>query len=198
MPPSTVTVYFDYKSPFAYLGKDLAYALADEQGCRIDWLPYTLHIPEFLGAPETRSDNDWRKVKYAYMDARRIANKRGLMVRGPRKIFDTFPAHVGMLYALARGKLRPYHDIVFERFFLRELEDIEQPEVVARLLEESGVDPSGLPEFLAGEGRAEHDRIRADAGELGVFGVPTFTIPHSAINPANSRTVNAPRLKPNI
>jgi 2-hydroxychromene-2-carboxylate isomerase len=171
-----VTVYFDYKSPFAFLAKEPAYDLEAGGGVRLTWLPYTLHISEYLGDAEGRTDHQWRKVKYAYMDARRLANKRGLTVRGPRKIFDSSVAHIGTLYALRQDKLRPYHDIVFERFFKRELEDIEEPGCVQRLLEEGGVDAAGFPDFLAGEGRAEHDRIRAEAEELGVFGVPTFVL----------------------
>ena len=176
MARQTVTVYFDYKSPFAYLAKDLTYQLAEECKVGITWLPYTLHIPEILGDVETRGENDWAKVKYLYMDARRLANKRGLIVRGPRKIFDTHAANIGMLYAERQGKLRPYHDLVFERFFLREFLDIEEPAAVRRVLEECGVDGSGYPEFLAGEGRETHERIRAEARAMGVFGVPSFLL----------------------
>ena len=89
MATQTVTAYFDYKSPFAYLAKDLTYELEQDTGVAITWLPYTLDIPEFLGSQEDRGENDWRKVKYLYMDARRLANKRGLIVRGPQKIFET-------------------------------------------------------------------------------------------------------------
>src|SRR5271165_7165118 len=45
----TVTVYIDYKSPYAYLAKDPAYELEREFDVRLDWLPYILDIPEFLG-----------------------------------------------------------------------------------------------------------------------------------------------------
>ncbi|MCZ6558548.1 MAG: DsbA family protein [SAR324 cluster bacterium] len=174
MAPQSITAYFDYKSPFAYLAKDLAYQLAGECNVSIDWLPYTLNIPEFLGDVETRGENDWAKIKYLYMDARRLANKRGLIVRGPQKIFDTLAANIGMLYAEGQGKLRPYHDLVFERFFLREFLDIEQPAAVQQVLQECGVDASGYPDFLAGAGREMHDRILAEARAMGVFGVPTF------------------------
>jgi len=48
--PRTVAVYIDYKSPYAYLAKDLAYELARDFPVRIDWLPYRLEIPSFLGS----------------------------------------------------------------------------------------------------------------------------------------------------
>jgi len=49
MAQRTIKLYSDYKSPYAYLAKDLAYALEHETGVPIDWLPYTLDIPAYLG-----------------------------------------------------------------------------------------------------------------------------------------------------
>ena len=46
----TVAVYIDYKSPYAYLAKDLVYELERGLPVRIDWLPYGLDIPSFLGS----------------------------------------------------------------------------------------------------------------------------------------------------
>ena len=48
--PQTITLYTDYKSPYAYLAKDLAYGLADEFSVRLHWQPYILDIPSFLGS----------------------------------------------------------------------------------------------------------------------------------------------------
>ena len=168
-----ITVYFDYKSPFAYLGKDPAYEVERDFGVHLTWLPYTLDIPSYLDSVQTRSDKNWLRVRYAYMDARRWANKRGLLVRGPKKIFDSSIANIGMLYAVREGAFREYHDTVYERFWKRELE-IEDPAVIRAVLEEAGADTGGFQSFLEGEGRREHDRIRAEAEERGVFGVPTY------------------------
>ena len=72
--PRVVTVYIDYKSPYAYLAKDPAYALARDFGVTLDWLPYSLDIPGFLGSArldangqvieENRNAHQWRRVKY--------------------------------------------------------------------------------------------------------------------------------------
>jgi len=58
----------DYKSPFAYLAKDPTYALEDEFDVAVEWRHFTLDIPSFLGAVETRTETEWRKVRYAYME----------------------------------------------------------------------------------------------------------------------------------
>jgi len=184
----TLTIYSDYKSPYAFLAKDLNYALAEEfRGLQLEWLPHTLDIPSYLGSArvddagnvieENRDAHQWRKVRYAYMDCRRYARLRGLTLLAPRKIWDSSIANIGMLYAKEYGPdvFRHYHDITFERFFRRAL-DIDSEGVVADVLREAGADPTGFPDFLRGPGRERHDRIRDESLKLGVFGVPTYVL----------------------
>jgi len=168
-------IYIDYKSPYAYLAKDPAYELEREFGIRFDWLPYVLNIPDFLGTVEGRNPHQWRRVRYSYMDARRLANRRGLTVKGPQKIFDSSVAAIGMLYAQRRGVFLRYNDLVFERFWKREF-DIEDRVAICKVLEESGAPVAAFFDFLEGEGRRELERINREAEEIGVFGVPTFVI----------------------
>lgn len=185
--PRTVTVYIDFKSPYAYLAKHPAYELADEFEVRLDWLPYVLDIPSFLGSArldesgrvieENRNPHQWRRVKYSYMDCRRQARKRGLVIRGTQKIWDTSLASCGLLFAKWQGEvvLRRYLDMTFERFWKREL-DIENPAVVIAVLNESGADIAGFAEYAAGDGPGEVARICREAEEKGVFGVPSFIV----------------------
>jgi 2-hydroxychromene-2-carboxylate isomerase len=185
MAGKTMTHYFDYKSPYAYLAQEETFRLQDEFDVQVDFLPYTLDIPSYLGSAEvddsgrvlqeTRNAHQWRRVKYSYMDCRREATRRGLIIRGPRHIFDSSIAHIGMLYAKRQGDFRPYHNTVYERFWRREL-DIEKPEVIQRVLEEVGVKASNFLDYLNGEGRKEHDRIRMEAEAIGVFGVPSYVV----------------------
>lgn len=182
-----ITLYIDYKSPYAFLAKDPAYALAEELDVAIDWLPYTLHIPDFLGSATLGADgsvieaqrtpHQWRRVRYSYMDARRYANLRGLTLRGPQKIWDSSRAGMGLLWVKRQGEalLRRYQDAVFERFWRREL-DIEDSAAIEAVAREAGADTAGLVAWMEGEGRAEHDRVRTEAEALGVFGVPTFVL----------------------
>lgn len=186
-PAKTVAVYSDYKSPYAFLAKDLIYELEDRFEVRIEWLPYTLDIPSYLGSARldehgeviesVRNAHQWRRVRYSYMDCRRQARKRGLVILGTRKIWDSSIAAIGMLWAKRQGvaRFRAYHDRVFERFWRREL-DIEDPKVIAAALAEVGANITGFDDYLAGEGRREHDTIREAAETAGVFGVPSFLI----------------------
>lgn len=183
----TITVYSDYKSPYAFLAKDLIYELEDAFEVRLDWLPYTLDIASYLGTARideqgtvveaTRNAHQWRRVRYSYMDCRRQARKRGLTILGPRKIWDSSLAAIGMLWAKRQGValFRAYHDRIFERFWRREL-DIEDGAAIAAVLAEIGADTTGFGDYLAGEGRREHDAVRAAAEAIGVFGVPSFLL----------------------
>ena len=182
----TVTVYSDYKSPYAYLAKDMAYELGRDFPVRLEWLPYILDIPSYLGSAEvddsgqvleeSRNAHQWRRVRYSYMDCRRQARKRGLVIRGTQKIWDSSLAASGMQYAKRQGDavFERYHDMVFMRFWRREL-DIERVDVIEATLTEAGADASAFADY-ADEGRAEVAAISRAAEAMGVFGVPTFVV----------------------
>lgn len=177
--------YFDYKSPYAYLAQAATFALEQDYGITVDFRPYTLHIPSYLGSAEVdeqgnvlaeqRNAHQWRRVKYSYMDCRREANRMGLTIRGTRKIFDTTTAHMAFLYAKANGDWQGFHSAVFERFWKRELA-LEDPAVLTALMSEVGIDPAGFADYLAGPGPEELRRMQADAEEQGVFGVPSYLV----------------------
>lgn len=182
-----ITAYSDYKSPYAYLAKDPINRLAEECGVGVDWLPYTLDIPAYLGSArlgpdgrveeENRNAHQWRRVRYSYMDCRRQARKAGLVIRGTQKIWNSVPAHVGMLWAKRAGAdvFHRYHDRVFERFWKREL-DIEDIAVLEAVLRECGAPVAGFATYLGGDGRVELDRIQTEAEAKGVFGVASILV----------------------
>ena len=160
-------------SPYAFVAKAWAYELEADYDIPVLWRPYTLDIASFQGSVAERDAHHWRRVRYAYMDARRFANKQGLTLMGPRKIFYARPINAGMLYAQKHGVFRGYNDRAFDLFWRREL-DPESPEAVAAVLVAAGA-PAGFEDFLAGEGGTEHDRLRGEAEASGVFGVPSFS-----------------------
>ncbi len=186
MTTRTLKLYIDYKSPYAFLAKDLAYDLERDTGATIDWLPYTLDIPAYLGSARvdeqgkvleaTRNPHQWRRVKYSYMDCRREANRRGLTIRGTQKIWNSSLAGIGLLFAKRKGDAwRGYNDRLFERFWKREL-DMENIAVLAALLSECGTDGRSFPDYAAGEGRQELQKVQQEAEAAGVFGVPSFLL----------------------
>ncbi len=180
-----IVTYTDYKSPYAYLAKDPTYDLARDFGIEVEWRPYILDIPAYLGSArldaegnvieQDRNGHQWRRVRYSYMDCRRQARKRGLVILGTRKIWDSALAAAGMLFAQRAGDdvFRAYNDTVFERFWKRDL-DIEDAAVLAGVLRGCGA-PGGF-EAEAATLRAEVAAISRAAEDTGVFGVSSYVM----------------------
>jgi 2-hydroxychromene-2-carboxylate isomerase len=163
-------LYFDYKSPFAYLAKDVAWALPERFDVTLRWIPFLLRLK---GKGE-RSIYSEYKARYSYMDARRWANRRGgFRIMGPLKIYDSTPALIGGLYAMREGFFRPYTDRVYPRFFERTLE-IDQPDAIAKVIEEVGGSAAGYLAYLRGEGVAAFEACQEEAAGDRIFGVPLF------------------------
>jgi 2-hydroxychromene-2-carboxylate isomerase len=168
-----VRIYTDYKSPYAFVANKRLFELEEDHGVELEWLPYTLRIPEFMGTVEERTPHFWRKVRYSYMDARRHANAQGLVMKGPRRIYDAFYSSAGMLFAQHHGLFRPYHDTVFRRFWSHDLE-IDDLSAISEVIASIGGSAEAFEAYVRGPARAEHDRIIDEAETLGVFGVPTM------------------------
>jgi 2-hydroxychromene-2-carboxylate isomerase len=185
-PETTLTVYTDYKSPYAFLAKDRIYALARETGASVEWLPYILDVSRYLGhatvgpdgsvLEENRNAHQWRRIRYMFMDCRRQARKLGLILRSTQKIWNSAPASAGMLFAQQAGHaiFRNYHDTIFQRFWARDL-DIENIDALATVLTEADADGTEFPAFLPA-GLARVAAIGKIAEADGVFGVPTFVV----------------------
>jgi 2-hydroxychromene-2-carboxylate isomerase len=165
-----IKLYFDYKSPFAYLAVEPAFALPDRYAIELRWIPFLLRIK---GKGERSQYSEW-KAQYSYMDARRWANKRGgFPIKGPLKIYDSSPALIGGLFAQRAGFFRSYTEQVYARFFRRELE-IDLPEQIADLIAEFGYSAAEFRTYLAGEGPAALDACIEEAHTDQIFGVPIF------------------------
>ena len=172
----TIKLYYDYKSPFAYLAMAPAYALMESHRVRLHYIPHELNVRgAFGGEVEQRPEREWRKVRYLYLDARRYANARGMIIRGPQKIFDSKLSLMSGLWADKHGLFRPYSDRVFERFFKREL-NIEDGDALAAVMKEVGLDVDGFKRFTLHDGPRELQDVFAEGDRDGVFGVPTFIV----------------------
>jgi 2-hydroxychromene-2-carboxylate isomerase len=180
-------VYLDFKSPYAWLALHPTLDLARELGIAVDWRPFVLDIPSFLGSAkldssgkvkeQQRSTEQWSGVKYSYYDCRRYANLRGMTIRGTVKIWDTSLAAIGMLWAKRQGDaiLEAYMNAVYEPFWKREL-DIEDTAVINRVLQKAGADTAGFDDYARGPGAEENSALQAAAFDAGIFGVPTYLV----------------------
>lgn len=171
----TVRVYTDYKSPYAFVSDKWLFDLEKELDIQLEWLPYTLRIAEYLGTVDDRSPHYWRKVKYAYMDARRFANDQGLLMKGPKRIYDAFLSSAGMIFAQNNGFFREYHETVFRMFWAHEL-DLDVLEEMKAVITKVGGSAEDYEAYVNGQARADIEAITDEAESLGVFGVPAMLL----------------------
>src|ERR1700738_398505 len=142
--------YFAYTSPFTYLAIEPAYALERTHRVHLRFIPYGVNIRRVYGDVPTRSHRDDLKVRYLYLDARRFAQERGLVIYPPKKIYSARVAFYGGMCADDQGLFRPYAERVFERFWKHEL-DVESVEALAAILIEVGATTEQFQGYIANE-----------------------------------------------
>lgn len=169
-----IKLYFAYTSPFTYLAMAPAYALERSHRVRLRFIPYGVNIRKTYGNLDD-ADADRRKVRYLYIDARRIAKERGLVIYPPKKIFSCRNAFYGGLFAERGGRFREYSDRVFERFWRGEL-DVEDRGAIGAVLTEVGLDADEFARYADRGARGDLDASFAEADRDGIFGVPTFLV----------------------
>ena len=177
-------VYVDIKSPYAFVAIKPTLALEAELGLQFDWRPLTLDIPSYLGSARkkagkvvssNRSPAQWLGVKYAYMDARRYAERQGYMLKGTEKIWDSTLPNIGITWVcqMSRENLAAYFEAVYPPFWRREL-DIEDIDVVLDVLRQANVPTDGFVDYAQGPGRVAHDELVDGLHAAGIYGVPTY------------------------
>jgi 2-hydroxychromene-2-carboxylate isomerase len=169
MATKEVKMYSDFKSPFAYLAFEPGLALEKRYQVKVSWKPFQLRIKD----KGQRSIYSEYKTRYSYLDARRWAKPRGLVIRSQLKVYDTRIALIGGLFAQKHGQLLPFNLKVYELFWKRELvpDDADQ---VATLVANFGLSADEYRGYLASEGAVEYDRLQEEAAADHVFGVPIF------------------------
>jgi len=170
-----IKFYYDFKSPFTFLAFDPAIDLERTHRVRLRFLPHVFDFEAYGGALEMRSEREWRKVRYLYRDVRRFANERGIVIRGPQRLFDSRLALMSGLYADRHGKFREYGRKVWELFFRREL-DIEKFAELSPLMKSFGLDVDAFRLYAESDGPRELAAAIAEGERDEVFGVPQFIV----------------------
>jgi 2-hydroxychromene-2-carboxylate isomerase len=174
----TVEFLFDVGSPAAYLAFRRLPAICEAAGATLVWRPMLLggvfqatgnHSPAAIPA----------KGKYLFADLQRFASRHGIAFR--RNPF--FPINTLTLMRMATGldlrepqRLAPFVDAVYRAIWEDE-RDMNDPAVVARVLQEAGFDPQALLALANDPEVKEALKARTqEAVARGVFGAPTFFV----------------------
>ena len=184
MSNNSIDFYIDIKSPYAYLALDPAIEMFDQLGLHCNLLPYTLNIADYLGSAtvnnkgkiisSNRTAHQWRRVKYSYMDCRRMANLQGKTILGTQKIWDSSLFSMAHLWVREKSKqtLLPFLRESFQLFWKREL-DIENEQVILNLIDKFQLDSADFI-FWKTNNKNCVNSLMDTALSRGIFGVPTF------------------------
>ena len=163
---------------------DPAIEMFDQLGLRLSLLPYTLDIADYLGSAtvnkegkvisSNRTAHQWRRVKYSYMDCRRMANLQGKTILGTQKIWDSSLFSMAHLWVKEKSEktLLPFLRESFQLFWKREL-DIENEKVLLNLIDKFQLDST---DFISWKSNNQNcvTSLMDTALSMGIFGVPTF------------------------
>lgn len=169
-----VVAFIDFRSPYSYLALRPARALALGTGVTFDWWPYITDFRSAYGGEvEKRSSRDVAKLKYLYMDCRRLAKLQGLTTRSTTKLWDATLASQAMLFAKSRSRLWEFCDPLLDAFWRREF-DLESPAELEAALARAGMQTADWRQYMAADAPQALAEASSQAEHLGVFGAPTF------------------------
>lgn len=173
----TLDVYFDFNSPFAYLGCSQVSAVAARTKARVTWHPMVLgglfksigqaDVPLFT-FPET-------KQRHVAKDLERWARHWGVPYRFPTRFPMRTIEALRVYLALPPDHRDRYRDAVFRAYWADD-KDIASPEVLAACIGDEAVAKAALE---AAKSDAVKTQLRVEtenAAARGVFGAPTFIV----------------------
>jgi len=165
-------VYFDYRSPFAYVAAEVLPGFAERHGLELRWRPTDI---ERLSNYEHGLPYSPVKRRYTAIDAIRTAEYHGVEMRMPKP--HPVLSELALRLAIVAGddpRFGALHRALF-RAAWRDQQDLSSLAVLTACIEAVGA-PAG--EWLA---RAQHDAaagalaaIAEEAESRGVFGVPAM------------------------
>tara|TARA_R110002094_G_scaffold207268_2_gene177654 strand:- start:4972 stop:5580 length:609 start_codon:yes stop_codon:yes gene_type:complete len=171
---NSVLAFIDLRSPYSYLALGPALEFEAQSGVTIEWWPFLTDFRSAYGGEvEERTVRDVLKLKYLYMDCRRLAASQGLTIKSTTKLWDAELVSKAMLFAKANDRLWEFLNPTLSSFWRREF-DMESNDAVEEKLVGAGMTTAGWREYRDNEADRQLNVTLEWAEELGVFGAPTF------------------------
>ncbi len=176
-----IPFYYDYTCPWAYIGSARVEAFFAGQDVEIDFKPvYLKQMKEPMVGPEPAGERSHgpRKASYYEQLRRNWAECCGVEFGDADELVraDTALLLKGALVARQEQRLREYHYPAYRARWV-DADDVSQPSVVHRLLEQAGLNADAcLEKARSPELDQRLNAVTADAMALNVFGVPTIVI----------------------
>jgi 2-hydroxychromene-2-carboxylate isomerase len=172
-----LTFWFDFASTYSYLSAMRIEAEAAERGVAVAWQPFLLGPIFRAQGWETSPFTLYpAKGRYMWRDMDREARRLSLP---PVARPQLFPQNSLLAARVALIGLRAGWGAEFcRRVFMAEFaegEPIDQPPMLARILESLGADPAAVLNQAGSDAVKTHLRAATDAAAaIGIFGAPSF------------------------
>lgn len=193
MHAQTLEFWFEFASSYSYLSVMRIEALARDAGVTLQWRPFLLG-PVFLslGWNDSPFNIYPPKGRYMWRDLARLATRYGLPLQVPSR----FPRN-GLLAARValtgadKGWIGDFSRAVMTANFAEDRE-ISDPAVIRGILEDLRLDADAILERAHAPEIKEALRRQTDrAGEIGLFGAPSFVTPDGELFWGNDRLEDA-------
>jgi 2-hydroxychromene-2-carboxylate isomerase len=172
----TIAFHYDFVCPWAYLGFLGIEALAERHGAALELKPILLGgVFRAIGGVDRPAEAmPAAKLRYAERDLLRFAERAGVSLKRPAD--HPRRTVLALRAALASGDVRTASHALFTAYWKDGL-DLASPEVVARALDEVGLDGAAAVREAESETIKRELRERTErAVAEGVFGVPTAIV----------------------
>jgi 2-hydroxychromene-2-carboxylate isomerase len=172
--PAPIDFYFDFSSPYGYLGAELIDALASRHGRAVNWRPVLLGVifKETGGAPLTEVP---MKGAYSLHDFARSARFHGVPFRMPSRFPIPAQAPSRVVLSLREGDPALAGRVakaLYRAYFVDD-QDISDPDVAAAVAGRAGADATAAR--AAVDDPAVKDALKREVAQAigaGVFGSP--------------------------
>jgi 2-hydroxychromene-2-carboxylate isomerase len=173
-----IDFYFDFSSPYGYIGSELVGALGERLGREIAWRPVLLG-PIFKHVGSAPLVDIPLKGDYAKRDFIRLARYHKVPFKLPVKFPVGTQAATRAFYSLADADpalARQFAQGVFRAYYTEGI-DISDPATVVELAGKSGADRERVAAAIADPAVKERVKNEVDAAiARGVFGSPLFIV----------------------
>lgn len=171
-----IDVYFDLGSPASYLAWTQLPGLAERHNATLNWKPMLLGGVFKATGNQSPATNP-AKGRYMQVDLKRFANEYGVEFNfNPHFPVDTLMLMRGAVAQLEGPRFQDYLNAIFSALWV-EQQDMNSPEVVARVLSQAGFNPEEvLAQCQEPFVKEALKTITEEAVSRGAFGAPTFFV----------------------
>ncbi len=176
-PQRTLDVYWDFSSPFAYLGCSQVSALAARTGAKVRWHAVLLGgLFRAIGTPDVPlATFSEAKQRHVARDLDRWAAHWGVPYRFPSRFPTRSLDALRVWFALPEDRRDAYRDAVFRAYWAED-RDIADPAVLAACVGDSAIAAAALAQSKSDDVKRALRESTEAAVARGVFGVPTFVV----------------------